>query len=395
VVRPTNDCEVPQPASGPSTSVDQPMSESSTAARFFDSRAAYMMFIRSTNEKAAVAARVGRELAKLKPGERALRIFDAGMGDASVLSQLMREMHQAFTHIPWLIVGKEISVEDVRQALERMPDRLSEHPETVFVVTNMHYREAPALKPDRPDDLVWRNVALEGSTAHEFANQIHDLYPTVAKDWEVRTSPKSGNPLYLRPAALVIYRRDREFLLRPTIPQPENVEGLYDLVIASQTYRARTSADRKVKTVLAPLSAALAPGGRLIGVHAHGKDPGLEIIQGVWPGEQPYPTGRHELIEVASRTIGDSSLKFDPGTDDESIFQFHLHSMPTEKTEHIGTPSILATWNAAAYVAQIDEPRLSEAMASGSYLEPTTAVMRKHDAVWFNNESYVISRDSA
>jgi len=352
-----------------------------------------MMFVRSTNEKAAVAARVGTELDRIRPGESALRIFDAGMGDASVLSQLMRRMHQAFTHIPWLIVGKEISVEDVRQALERMPDRLSEHPETVFVVTNMHYREAPALKPERADDLVWRNVALDGSTAHEFANQIHDLYPTVARDWEVSTSPKTGNPLYVRPSALVIYRRDREFLLRPTIPKPGDVEGLYDLVIASQTYRARTSADRKANTVLAPLSAALAPGGRLIGVHAYGSDPGLKIIQGVWPGEEPYPTGRHELLEAAERTIGDSMLDFDPGSDDESIFRFYLHSMPTEETEHIGTPSILATWNAAAYVAQIDEPRLSEAMASGSYIAPTAAVMREHEAVWFNNESYVISRN--
>ena len=351
-----------------------------------------MMFVRSTNEKAAVAARVGRELAQVTPGQRALRIFDAGMGDASVLSQLMREMHQAFTHIPWLIVGKEISVEDVRQALERMPDRLSEQPETVFVVTNMHYREAPDLTPTRPEDLVWRNVALDGSTAHEFANQIHDLYPTVAKDWEVRTSPKTGNPLYVRPSALVIYRSDREFLLRPTIPQPGKVEGLYDLVLASQTYRARTSADRKAKTVLAPLSRALAPGGRLIGVHAYGNDPGLEIIQGVWPGEAPFPTGRHELLKAASTAIGDSTLTFDPGTDEDSIFRFHLHSMPTERTEHIGTPSILATWNAAAYVAQIDEPRLSEAMSSGSYINPTADVMRRHETVWFNNESYVISR---
>lgn len=378
---------------GAAASVGDPMNESPTKARFFDSRAAYMMFVRSTNEKAAVAARVGKELAQVGPGERSLRIFDAGMGDASVLGQLMREMHQAFPHIPWLIVGKEISVEDVRQALERMPDRLSEHPETVFVVTNMHYREAPTLTPDHPNDLVWRDVALSGSTAHEFANQIHDLYPTVAEDWEVRTSPKTGNPLYVRPAALVIYRQDREFLLRPTIPQPGSVEGLYDLVIASQTYRARTSAIRKAKTVLAPLSSSLAPGGRLIGVHAYGHDPGLEIIQGVWPGEEPYPTGRDELMRVAANEIDNDTLSFDAGTDDESIFRFHLHSMPTEETEHIGTPSILATWNAAAYVAQIDEPRLSAAMASGSYIQPTADVMRRHEAVWFNNESYVISRD--
>ena len=360
--------------------------------RFFDSRAAYMMFVRSTNEKAAVAARVGRELKHINPGPSALRVFDAGMGDGSVLSELLREMHQAFTHIPWLIVGKEISIEDVRQTLEKLPDRLVEHPELVFVVTNMHYREAPSLTSSSDQKVVWRDVALNGKTSHDFATQIRELYPTLADDWEVRTSEKTGNPLYVRPSVVVLYRKDREFLLKPVIPTPEVIDGKYDLIIASQTYRARTSADRKARTVLAPLSRALAPGGRLIGVHAYGNDPGLEIIRGVWPGEEPFVTGRHELLEVAEKLIGAESLTFEPGTDDESIFRFHMHSMPTEETEHIGTPSILATWNAAAYVAQIDELRLSQAMATGSYLKPTASVMREHNSVWFNNESYIILR---
>lgn len=362
------------------------------SARFFDSRAAYMMFVRSTNEKARVAARVGSELAQVKPGKHALRVFDAGMGDASVLSQLMREMHQTFTHIPWLIVGKEISVEDVRQALDRMPDRLAEHPETAFVVTNMNYREAPALTPDDDTELVWREVALDGSTAHSFASQIHELFPVIAKDWEVKTSPRTGNPVYVRPAVLVLYRKDREFGLSPAIPKPGGPANVYDLVVASQTYRARTSTQRKAKTVLAPLTGALAPGGRLVGVHGYGHDPGLEIIRGVWPGEEPFPTGRHELLRVTEAVVADDALVMAPGSDDESIFDFHVHPMPTEETEHIGTPSILAVWNAAAYVAQIDEARLAEATSSGSYIEPTARVMRRHESVWFNNESYVIRR---
>ena len=82
-------------------------------------------------------------MSDISPGPNALRIFDAGLGDASVLAQLMRSMHQQFTHIPWLVVGKEISVEDVRQALAKMPDRLFEHPEMVFVLTNLHYADAP------------------------------------------------------------------------------------------------------------------------------------------------------------------------------------------------------------------------------------------------------------
>jgi len=44
-----------------------------------------------------------------------------------------------------LVVAKEISLEDVRLGLEKLPDRLFEHPNTVFVVTNLTYAEAPRL----------------------------------------------------------------------------------------------------------------------------------------------------------------------------------------------------------------------------------------------------------
>lgn len=57
-------------------------------ARFFDNRAAYLMFSTATTEKPVVADRIGDELAMVEPGHRSLRVFDAGMGDASVLTRL-------------------------------------------------------------------------------------------------------------------------------------------------------------------------------------------------------------------------------------------------------------------------------------------------------------------
>jgi hypothetical protein len=365
--------------------------------RFFDNRAAYLMFTTATNEKAVVAERIGRQLDVVSPGESALRIFDAGMGDASVLSQLMRRMHTVFPHIPWLVVGKEISIEDLRLALGRMPDRFFEHPEMVLVVTNMNYREAPALIPsgDNASSLNWIEAPLEGSTSDDFGRQIHDLFDDLAQAWEVVTSPKTGNPLYARPAVLVVYRRDREFILKRVIPQPGGTDGHYDLIVASQPYRARTSAERKTRTVLVPLARALARGGHLVVVHAHGNDPGLEIIRNVWPGENPFRTGRAELLAEASRQLSDpedADLLFVDQPDEEAIFRYELHAMPSERTEHIGTGLTLAAWNAAAYVAQIDEARLAAAMASGAYVEATRDVLERYGGVWFNDEAYVISR---
>jgi hypothetical protein len=364
-------------------------------ARFFDNRAAYLMFSTATTEKPVVADRIGDELALVQPGHRALRIFDAGMGDASVLTRLMRRMHRVFPYIPWLVVGKEISIEDVRLALDRLPDRFAEHPELVVVITNMNTAEATSLAPRDDTDLVWREIALEGGTTDDFGRQIHALFPDLADDWEVVASEKTGNPLYVHPSVLVLYRKDRRFLLDPIIPAPGAADGVYDLIVASQPYRARTSVERKVRLAVVPLARALAPGGRMVVIHAHGDDPGLDIIRGVWADEDPFVHGRGELLAEARRQLDrpeDRDLLFLDAADDEAIFRYELHAMPSEVTEHIGTGLTLAAWNAAAYVAQIDEDRLSSVLASGEYVEATQQILQREGGVWFNDEAYVIAR---
>ena len=81
--------------------------------RFYDNRQKYLAFVNTCNEKAAVAARVAQELKSLHPSPPCLRLFDAGMGDATVLSRLMRSVHRQFPHVPLFVVAKEISLEDV------------------------------------------------------------------------------------------------------------------------------------------------------------------------------------------------------------------------------------------------------------------------------------------
>ncbi|MCK7475373.1 MAG: class I SAM-dependent methyltransferase [Rhodopseudomonas palustris] len=72
------------------------------------------------------------------------------------------------------------------------------------------------------------------------------------------------------------------------IPRAGRTEANFDLVIASQPYRAKSGVEFRAKRIIAPLARALRPGGRLIGIHSHGQDPGLEIIQAIWPGEKSF-----------------------------------------------------------------------------------------------------------
>jgi SAM-dependent methyltransferase len=370
--------------------------------RFFDNRQKYLLFVNTCSEKWEVANRVSLELGNIHPRPPAVRLFDAGVGDGTVLARVMRAMHDRFPTMPFYVVGKEISLEDVRLTLQKLSDRFVEHPASVVVLTNLAYAEAPWLNVkslSAAASLVWKEVPMDGASAHAFEQQITGLEDFLAENWKARVSPKSGNPVYERPVILVLYRADHKFLLDPIIPRPGGTVADYDLVIASQPYRARASTEFKAQKVVAPLARALGPGGRLIGIHSHGQDPGLEIIQKIWPGENPFMTDRHKLLRAVKAELGPAGrdLNFNAYSDARSLFRYAMHTLPHEISESIGTSTLFAAWNAAIYVAQIEDQRLEQVIGDNSYLEATKEVLQKHGGLWFWDESYVISRkrDSA
>src|SRR5207302_5363866 len=146
-----------------------------TPFRFYDNRQKYLAFVTACNEKSALARRAADELARMQPTPPAVRLFDAGMGDGTVIGRVMRSTHRQFPTVPMFVVAKEISLEDVRLGLEKLPDRFFEHPATVFIVTNLNYAEAPRLMPRDAQlaaALNWQEVRLTGATADEYAQQI-------------------------------------------------------------------------------------------------------------------------------------------------------------------------------------------------------------------------------
>jgi hypothetical protein len=199
------------------------------------------------------------------------------------------------------------------------------------------------------------------------------------------------------PTVLLLYREDCRFLLDHVIPRRDRPCADFDLALASQPFRLRAPVEFKANSVLAPLARSLRAGGRLLGIHSAGNDPGMEIIQRVWPGEDPFVSSRHEIVEATRAALGKeaSDFTFDPQPDAKALFRYEMHTLPDEldrESTRIGTSTLLAAWNAAVYVAQIDDERVTTAMTGPDYLEATRAVLGKHGELWFNDESYVISR---
>jgi hypothetical protein len=369
-----------------------------TPFRFYDNRQKYLQFVTTTNEKWKVAERAARELTNLRPEPPALRLFDAGIGDGTVLAHLLRAMHQQYPTIPFYVVGKEISLEDVRLTLDKLPDRFVEHPQSVVVVTNLHYGESPALRPsttEKQEKMVIEYVELDGSDSYGYGDQLRSMEDFLVENWAVAPSAKTGNPLYVTPTAMVIYRKDQKFALDNVIPRRDDYRADFDLIVASQPWRSRTGADFKVSKILCPLSRSLRSHGVMLGIQSSGDDPGLEIVHGIWPDEDPFPVDRHELLQKLHTELGDDGRQYDlmAMPQSQSSLTYEMHTLPTEIGLSIGTSTLFAAWNAAIYVAQIEDQRVEQATLDGAYIQATADVLKARGGLWFNDETFVVRRN--
>ncbi len=263
---------------------------SAQAFRFYDNRQKYLAFVNTCNEKSAVSRRAALELQQLRPRPPSLNLFDAGMGDGTVLSRILRYAHSLHPTVPVVAVAKEISLEDVRLGLDKMPERFSEHPATVLVITNLNYTDAPRLTlrdPQQAATINWQEVKLKGDSAHAYGEQIEEMSATLASGWQTHPSEKTGNPIYQRPSILVIYREDHQFLLDGIIPQPGRLPQHYDLILASQPWRARMSAQFKASKSAGAVDARVGAGRTAAGHPVGGPGSGT--------GDHPEAVARRRI----------------------------------------------------------------------------------------------------
>lgn len=370
--------------------------------RFYDNRQKYLMFVNTTTEKQQIADRALQVLTETQPAPPAIRLLDGGSGDGTALARVLRGLHRRHPWVPFYVVAKEISMENIRLTLDKLPDRMREHSATVAVLTNLKYDEAPLLQPDNPaaaSAMVWQEIALEGTSAGEFEEQISALEPFLQRHWQASIGAASGNPVYKTPVVLVIYRKDHRFMLDPIIPQRGYAKADFDFVLLSQPYQAHASLEFKAKRVVAPMVKALRPNGTLMGVHSHGHDPGMEIVNTIWPDENPFQHDRHAIMRAVAQELGSAArdFRFHDVPDSEALFRYDVRTLPTEigGAAPIGSSTLFAAWNAASYVAQIDDRWLAAAMAGDRYLEATRQVLLRHNGLWFNDETFLISRRAA
>ena len=80
---------------------------------------------------------------------------------------------------------------------------------------------------------------------------------------------------------------------------------------------------------------------------------------------QPFTTTRHDLLKAVRNELGKDARHYHMADypDTRAIFRYDMHTLPNELSgASIGTSTLFAAWNAAVYVAQIEDERLALAV---------------------------------
>jgi hypothetical protein len=104
-------------------------------------------------------------------------------------------------------------------------------------------------------------------------------------------------------------------------------------------------------------------------------------------------TSRHDVLRAVKHELGRDARRFNFNAyaDSRAVFRYDMHTLPSEVGSAIGTSTLFAAWNAAVYVAQIDDERLERVIGRRQYLDATAEVLKRHGSLWFHDESYAIS----
>ena len=286
-------------------------------------------------------------------------------------------------------------MEDVRLGLDKLPDRFVEHKNTVFVISNLNYEESTYLRSknkQKQKRINWKVVKLKGNSSLDFSIQLRKLNQNfLNRKWQIERNNKTGNPTYKEPSVIIIYRKDQEFSLKNVIPKKNNGRNEFDLIIASQPYRSRISAEKKVKYVIDPMIKSLSKNGKLIIIHACGKDPASKIIKKIWPKDKPFPTLHDSILKYIKSNTKQSELK-DLKFHKRKIVKYILRALPNEISGGIATSLIFSAWNAAVYVNQISDEEIMKVEKTKDYQKIVNNIIKKNRGLHFYNELFVIEK---
>ena len=361
--------------------------------RFFDDRLKYLSFIQNTGEKKAISEKIFSHIANLSDNKSYLRILDAGTGDGTIFSNIIKSFHKYHPYSSLLITGKEISYEDLKNTLEKMPDRFVEHPNLLITMTNVKFSELGFIENSNKikDKKVKEfNLVLKSNNSFDFNSQITGnlLGNFVKKNWGIEIDKKDRTS-YSCPCIIRVYREDNEKHLKKFLNNNYKNNN-YDLIIASQAYRAASSVNVKVKNVIGPLMRLLNKSGKLLITHSIGGGSVQKVLKLAFKDKEAFPNKAKDIIEhLKDNPFGENNIyKFSKPQN----YYFTFKRAPDKTVTELFGHNTDAKWANMLYVGQIAEKDI-QALEKNTLLQnKIRRVIDKSKEIQFQNEIFSITK---
>ena len=342
-------------------------------SNFFDSRDKYLSFINSTNEKSKIAFEIATYLKKTKIKGDAFKIFDAGTGDGTIISTLLSAVHDKFPQDPIIVVGKEISIDDINALLSYLGYRFYEHKNLVFCITNVSYQD---IYNKNFDNCKFLKKELIGNSSFSFNQQLMGMSDVIKKNWELKEDSASTVLKPKQKSFMAIYRKDQKISLNHLIPKKlQDIPKLYDFVIASQAFRLRSPYQRTLNLVLLPLLKMLDKKGQLFFIYSSGNDFTKKILNQFFPKINPFQySNPKDFISNISNNIPSFRKKYKVSV---SSFFYSFLNISLSSIRKFSPMNSLGLWNAITYVGQVSEDEQKGIAINVKFLDKISTIAKK------------------
>ena len=361
--------------------------------RFFDDRLKYLSFIQNTGEKKSISEKIYPFISKLSQNKSYLRILDAGTGDGTIITNVIKSFHRYHPYTSLIITGKEISYEDLKNTLEKMPDRFVEHPNLLVTMTNVKFSELGLIESaTKINNKKVRefNLILKSDNSFDFNSEItgNKLGNFIKKYWGIEIDDK-GRTSYSNPCIIRIYREDNSRHLRQFLNN-NYVNNNYDLIIASQAYRAASSIKVKVNNVIGPLMRLLNKSGKLLVTHSYGGKNIQKVLKTAFKDKEAFPNNAKNIIDYLKRNpTGENNLY---NYSNPVSYSFKFKKAPDQTVTELFGHNTDAKWENILYVGQIPEKDIHHLEKNTRLYNKVMNVIEKSGDIEFKNELFTITK---
>ena len=361
--------------------------------RFFDDRLKYLSFIQNTSEKRAISEQLAPHIASMEQNRTFLRVLDAGTGDGTVKSNVIKTFHKYHPYTSLLITGKEISYEDLKNTLEKMPDRFVEHPNLLMTMTNVKFSElgliesSNKIKDKKTKEF---NLVLKSNNSFDFNSQITGnlLGNFIKKNWGIEID-KNGRTSYSNPCIIRVYREDNEKHLNKFLKN-DYKNNNYDLIVASQAYRAAAPVKIKVNNVIGPLMRLLNKSGKLLVTHTSGGDSIQKVLKLAFKDKEAFPNTAKDIIEhLKDNPFGENNIY---SFSKPMNYFFKFKRAPDQTVSELFGHNTDAKWANIVYVGQIAEKDIQNLENNSRLRNKVRKTIDGLAQIQFKNEIFSITK---